>query len=312
MENLVTDSAETATTTAYAGASQGAIKHHYDVGNDFWSLWLDPRMTYSCALWESGDTLDTAQLRKLDFHIDSAHAAGARRVLDVGCGWGSMLGRLLERGSKHVTGLTLSKEQHDWIAAWKDDRVEVKTTGWADYEADAPFNSIISVGAFEHFARPGMTRAEKVDAYRSFFDRCHGMLQPGSWLSLQTIAKGDVTLDGRGLRDYSFIMRRIFPESDLPRLSEVTQAIEGRFELVALHNDRWDYVRTCEVWLRRLNAARSAVLESFDEELFDVYARYLEACIHQFADGHAVLLRFALRRIDRGAPLPIGGVRDGA
>jgi cyclopropane-fatty-acyl-phospholipid synthase len=312
MHDLVTERTRVDTAAPYLGASEQAIRHHYDIGNDFWNLWLDSRMTYSCALWEPGDTLDSAQLRKLDFHIDSAHAAQAQRALDVGCGWGSMLGRLLERGTEHVTGITLSAQQHDWIAAWDDDRIEVQTTGWADYEPADRFNAIISVGAFEHFARPGMTRQEKVGAYRQFFDHCHRLLFPGGWLSLQTIAKGDVALDACGLRDYSFIMRRIFPESDLPHLSDITQALERRFELVALHNDRWDYVRTCEAWLVRLDAAKSTAVDRFGEEIFDVYNRYLTACIRQFASGHAVLLRIGLRRIDRTLPLRIGASRDAA
>ena len=82
----------------YLGARSGAIRHHYDVGNDFWQVWLDPTMSYSCAMWEGPvDDLESAQRRKLDFHTEQARAAGAARVLDIGCGWGAQLMHLVGR-----------------------------------------------------------------------------------------------------------------------------------------------------------------------------------------------------------------------
>jgi cyclopropane-fatty-acyl-phospholipid synthase len=294
-------------TAPYAGASRGAIAHHYDVDTEFWRLWLDERVTYSCALWEDGDTLDRAQERKLDFMIDGAGAAGAARVLDIGCGWGSMLRRLRERGAEHVVGITLSEAQRDAIAAWDDPHVEVHATGWADYRSDEPFDAIISIGAFEHFARLGLTRDGKVDAYRAFFDRCHELLRPDGRLALQTIAKGDVALDGRGVRDFALIATQIFRESDLPHPADIVHAIEQRFEPELLRNDRPHYVRTCRAWLERLEANRDAAVAVAGEDVYDLYRRYLEACIRQFERGHAYLLRTFLRRVEPGTPFRLGG-----
>src|SRR5688572_25683389 len=94
------------------GASRSAIRHHYDLSNDFYALWLDPSMTYSSALWSDGDSLASAQRRKLDFHIEGARAPGAARVLDVGCGWGGLLQRAVDDwGVGHAVGLTLSQAQ---------------------------------------------------------------------------------------------------------------------------------------------------------------------------------------------------------
>src|SRR3984885_8896233 len=99
---------------ATGGASRRAIEHHYDVGRDFYDLWLDSRRVYSCAYWPGAldDDLDAAQTAKLAWHVTAAGADGAVRVLDVGCGWGALLGYLTaERGVGHVTGLTLSADQ---------------------------------------------------------------------------------------------------------------------------------------------------------------------------------------------------------
>src|SRR5690349_6237068 len=138
---------------AYLGAGAAAIRHHYDVGNEFWQVWLDPTMTYSCAMWEAADgdveDLEQAQRRKLDYHIAQARAAGATRVLDVGCGWGSMLMRLVNSYEvKHVVGLTLSDAQAQYARAIAPSNVEVLLRNWSDYEPSAPFDAVISIGAF--------------------------------------------------------------------------------------------------------------------------------------------------------------------
>src|SRR5437660_5758563 len=120
---------------AYLGASAGAIRHHYDVSNEFFALWLDPTMTYSCALWEPGDTLERAQIRKLDDVLDGVRARGAARLLDVGCGWGSLLRRATESyGVRRAVGLTLSEHQADWLATRSlAPDVDVLVRNWVDY-----------------------------------------------------------------------------------------------------------------------------------------------------------------------------------
>jgi len=287
--------------SGYLGASAGAIQHHYDVGNDFVRLWLDPTMTYSCALWGDGDDLERAQLRKLDHMLDAAGAGEGARVLDVGCGWGSLLRRAVDRGAERAVGLTLSREQHAHVSAWRDPRVEVHLHGWAEFESETPFDAVVSIGAFEHFARLGLTRDERVASYRDFFARCHRLLRPGGRLALQTIAKGDVAVDRQGMRDLLLIVKRMFPESELPQPADVLHASEGRFEVVTLRNDRQHYARTCGAWLEALRARREEALAVADEATVELYEEYLAACVRQFRGGHAVLLRVALRRIDRSA-----------
>src|SRR5437660_2169821 len=184
-----------ATEVTNAGASTEAIQYHYDVSNEFYQLWLDPTMTYSGALYEPGDTLETAQLRKIDYHIDQARAAGAKRVLDVGCGWGGLLRRLAEtHGVGEAVGLSLSQAQVEWGRRIAPSNVDLRIENWSDHEPAALYDGIISIGAFEHFARLESTDAERIASYRSFFARCRDWLKPHGRISLQTFAYGSLRL----------------------------------------------------------------------------------------------------------------------
>ncbi|HEU4702107.1 MAG TPA: cyclopropane-fatty-acyl-phospholipid synthase family protein [Conexibacter sp.] len=283
-----------------SGASAADIRHHYDLGDDFYALWLDPTRTYSCARWDGpDDTLEAAQLRKLDQLAAAAHAPAGGRVLDVGCGWGSMLRRLVERhGVGHAAGLTLSDAQAASIAAWADDRHTVHVESWAEHAPRAPYDAIVSIGAFEHFADYGVAREQRVEAYRAFFERCRQWLPPGGRLVLQTIAKGgNVRIDRRTLRDAVFVTERIFRGSELPWPSEILQASERRFEVVRVRNDAEDYRRTTQAWLDRLVARRAEAQALVGGEAVADYERYLDASARSFANGHLALMRIVLARV---------------
>jgi cyclopropane-fatty-acyl-phospholipid synthase len=284
----------------YGGASAEAIQHHYDLDNDFYALWLDPTRTYSCALWEGeDDTLEAAQLRKLDYIAEGARAPGARRVLDVGCGWGGMLRRLVDHhGVGHAVGLTLSQAQADFVAEWGDDRLDVRLENWADHEPSEPYDAIVTIGAFEHFADFGMPRPERVDAYRGFFERAFEWLPPRGRMSVQTIVKGsNGRLDRRTARDMLWVVDRIFPESQIPWASEVLEAGEKHFDVVSMRGDADHYSRTCAEWLARLRASRAQAVEIVREEAVADYERYLDAFVRAFANRHVSLARIVFERI---------------
>jgi cyclopropane-fatty-acyl-phospholipid synthase len=284
----------------YQGASAEAIQQHYDVSNEFYELWLDPTRCYSCALWEGeDDNHEAAQKRKLDYLIQGARATAAKRVLDVGCGWGGLLRRLVEiHGVDRVTGLTLSQAQADHVATWADDRYDVRVQNWADHRPDTPYDAIISIGAFEHFADMGLSRADRVAAYRRFFESCREWLPPGGRLALQTNVKGNNTrLDRKSARDLLFIIDRIFPQSELPWPSEVLEASERLFDVITLRNDPDHYARTCGEWFDGLRRNKSRAIELVGEETVHDYERYLSAAVDAFKRRHIGLIRVVFERV---------------
>lgn len=278
------------------GASTPAMRRHYDLRNDFYALWLDASsMSSTCALYEEGDDLDLAQLRKIDRHVAAARAGQRGRVLDIGCGWGNLLFRLIDaHGVGRAVGLTVSQTQAQWIGRHPDPRIEVRLESWVDHEPEALYDAIISIEAIEAFARPGLSSAEKIEIYRAFFERCHRWLRPGGGMSLQMIAYGNSDAQDLG----GFLANEFFPESDLPKLAEVASAIERRFEIVTLCNGREHYTRTLRAWLDRLQGHRAEAERLVGEEIVERYLRHLRLCIYMFATGGCDLHRIALRRID--------------
>jgi len=276
------------------GASAGAIQYHYDLSNAFYALWLDADRTYSCAMWAAQDSLESAQQRKLDYHIEMSGARNAARVLDVGCGWGSTLARLVEHaGVERAVGLTLSEEQAKYVRDLAHSGVDVSVESWAQHAAVEPYDAVISIGAFEHFARPGLDESGRVHAYRAFFRRCHEWLRADGRLSLQTIAYGTASRSDLN----AFILDEIFPESDLPTLSEIVQACDGLFEILVIRNDRLDYARTFSEWSRRLDANRDAALALIGEHKLRTYEKYHGLFQIGFHVGAMNLLRIGLRRL---------------
>lgn len=274
-------------------AATRAIRHHYDVGNDFYGLWLDSSLSYSCAMpTVATDTLDVAQQRKLRFHLDAVRADTARSILDVGCGWGAILEQAsVEYGVTRAVGLTLSEAQTRHIRELALPGVEVRTENWMDYAPDDRFDGIISIGAFEHFARPDDTPTEKIGIYREFFSRCRTWLNTDGTLSLQTIAYANMTRTGAN----SFMQQEIFPDADLPSLTEIVSAADGLFEVQSVANGRLDYAWTCEQWARRLRARREEAAALVGEDVVARYERYLKMSAIGFRMNKICLLRLVLR-----------------
>lgn len=273
------------------GATTNDIATHYDIGNRFYALWLDPSWVYSCAMWEPGDDLTRAQQRKLTHHIEQARAPGKKRVLDIGCGWGALLQQLVnQHGVQRALGLTLSDAQASHVRALRDPRIDVRTESWEAHVPEEPYDAIISIGALEHFVRPEMTDAQRVARYAEFFRVCRSWLAPGARMSLQTIAYGNMP----GGKLASFITDEVFPGSDLPRLHQLAAAFDGPFRVVLLRNDPVDYARTCTEWCDRMLAHRTAAESMVGPQKVLVYERYLRMSAAGFNKGALNLYRITL------------------
>jgi cyclopropane-fatty-acyl-phospholipid synthase len=289
--------------------SAADIEAHYDVGNDFYALWLDETLAYSAALWDGigqaepeDIALARAQRAKFDHHLDlaGAPANGAFRLLDVGCGWGGLLDHAVGTGrATEATGLTLSRAQFDHVSTTARPGVDVALESWETHRPERPYDGIVSVGAFEHFVTSSTPADERVSAYAAYFERCHGLLRAGGSMSLQTIAYDGVA--GQAGPVGSFVTGDIFPGGTLPRLAEITAACDTYFSVRVLRSSADDYARTLAVWSTRLHRARGEAEALVGNEVLRRYRLYLRACETTFARGAATLYRIGLER--RAEPL---------
>jgi cyclopropane-fatty-acyl-phospholipid synthase len=278
------------------GASAEAIQYHYDVGNGFYSTWLDKSMTYSAALWPDVDfanfTLEDAQAAKLDWHINGLGLNAGDRLLDVGCGWGSLMHRAItSRDLSAAIGLTLSKEQASWIAANIGDApITVRICPWQEYADEKPFDAIVSIGAMEHFARPEMDRTKKVACYSEFFEFCSKNLRNDGRLSLQSITWMNI----RPEQERESLPDHIFPESTLPHLAEITAAAEPWFHVIEMHNRPKDYSRTLRKWVENIRLHRDKLSDLHGAETVERYINGWGVFIIAFQRELLGLSRFRL------------------
>lgn len=280
------------------GASREAIQFHYDFGNDFYAAWLDSGMTYSAALWPDeerpGIDLATAQLAKLDHHIDFVRLNAGDSLLDVGCGWGSLLNRAVSRVDlSEAVGLTLSERQYGWITERNaDSRIECRLSAWQDFADDRRFSAIISIGALEHFARPEMTRDEKLRCYEDFFRFCHEHLADKGRLSIQTITWMNMAAED----EKDNLPVDIFPESNLPQVLEVIQAADKYFHLLQSSNRPQDYARTLHIWMKRIREHRDELAEAYGKDDVQRYFNGFANFVLGFQNGVIGLSRFGFEK----------------
>jgi cyclopropane-fatty-acyl-phospholipid synthase len=315
---------------AYKGTSSEAILHQYDFLGEFYRLTLGPELVYSYGMWEDGDTLESAQLRKLDHHAEAAHAVGAERVLDVGCGWGSLLHRLV--GTHHVghaVGLTMSPGQAAWVRSQQWPRCEVRAENWFDHKPDSPYDAIIAIEAIEHFAGSTMWRTKRVARYRAFFERCHSWLRPDGRLSLQANTwnnrgwlaslvlpardsgpqSGTSSANGRpglknnvydgikNVREGIHASRTVFPECFLPTHAELTEAGHGLFKVLEVRSDPEDGVLTLRSWLDRARANRTRGAELIGEKAVSDIIREQRAALKFMRERRYTVLRMAFEKV---------------
>lgn len=269
------------TDSTNAGASQEAIEFHYDMPAAFFALWLGKSMTYTAARYiDDGMSLDEAQVNKINYHLDSAKVSEGGRMLDIGCGWGTLLKTAVtDRGAASAHGLTLSPLQHQYINGLGLPNVSADLQSYEDFEPDTQFTSITSVGAFEHFVQPESTKEERHETYSKLFANCAKWMTKDGQFSLQTMAWGDASESERaGIKIHD-----IFPESDLPEIAEVIHAAHPYLELVSMENRPLDYAQTLAAWADGLKANKDEAINIVGEER---YKFYMDSC-----KGGALLYR---------------------
>ncbi len=261
-------------------------------------------------MWEEGAaTLEEAQTAKLARLARFAGVGPGHRVLDVGCGWGGTLRYCIdEAGAASGVGLTLSDAQADHIRAesrenGRDD-LAVEVCAWQDYAPDAskdfvPFDSIISIGAFEHFATIRQrTKCEHIEQYRAFFETCARLSTDGARLGLQTIVNSRHYDRGSdSLRDIFYIMTKVFPGSALPSLNDIALSVANIYEIEELRTIGLDYRKTLEAWDANLRENRKEAVRLNGEEAVEHYFRYFDICIRFFGDRTIDLCQASLRKI---------------
>jgi len=258
-----------------------AVRHHYDVGNDFFALFLDRSMTYSCAYFSGGaQTLEEAQAAKLELVCRKLDLREGARILDVGCGWGSFVIHAARRHGVRAVGITLSEEQARLATerareAGVADRVEIRV---ADYRevSDGPFDAIASIGMVEHVGE------ERIDVYAR---RLHELLRPGGRLLNHGIAKlQDLDTADEG----AFSERFVFPDGVPLPLSRVQRALE-RAGLVTRHVEGLpaDYHRTLGYWIGSFDAHWDDAVRLAGIERARIWKLYLRAGRQAFETGWA-------------------------
>jgi len=271
-----------------AGVDFDRIQAHYDLGDDFYALFLDESMTYSCGKFDLPETtLAEAQRAKIDLSLGKCELRPGMSLLDIGCGWGATAFRAAEQYGVNVTGLTLSQNQFDSAQrrALARGDVAFRLEGWETFDGHA--DRIVSIGAFEHFGHA---------KYEAFFDKCRQILPQDGVMLLHTITWGRPSTDEAFFDFILFLATEIFPGGELPEPETIVGlARHGGFELAHAESLRPHYARTLDCWTANLQHNRDQAVGLVGPEMFDKYIRYLTGAAETFRTGEVNVYQFKFR-----------------
>jgi cyclopropane-fatty-acyl-phospholipid synthase len=257
-----------------------AIAYHYDVSNDFYALWLDQNLVYSCAYFDSpGEDLDTAQLRKLDYICRKLRLKPGQHLLDIGCGWGGLVRYAAENYGVGVKGITLSEPQAELanqklVEAGLDDRARVVVQDYREVNVSEGYDALVSIGMFKHVG------AAKLGTY---FQKAMQMLRPGGVFINHGIASIATIKTRRGP---TFTQRYVFPDGELTPINVSLQAAEeAGFEVRDVESLREHYALTLRHWVRRLEDRHLQALEFVAEPVYRVWRLFMSASAYGFSTG---------------------------
>jgi cyclopropane-fatty-acyl-phospholipid synthase len=256
--------------------SRRNIAAHYDLGNEFFRHWLDAGMSYSSALYAEEDrSLEEAQMRKLDRVIDLAELAGGEKVLEIGCGWGALAGRVMARHDCSVTGISLSARQVDYARQRLNGSADLRMEDYRDVE-----------GTYDRILSVEMLEAVGEAYWPTFFGRLAKLLRPGGIAVLQAITIGDAFFETYRRRP-DFIQKYIFPGGLLPTARIIARECAAvGLELVSTDFFANSYTRTLAEWQKRFQIAWPAISPSgFDERFKRMWEYYLAYCQAGFTVG---------------------------
>ncbi len=265
------------------------VQHHYDLGDDFYKLWLDESMTYSCAFFESPDkTIEEAQQKKREIIYEKLQLNENDTLLDIGCGWGSIILESAERFGLKAVGITLSENQYRHVKEeikkrGLEGRVEVHLMHYEELpKLGKRFTKVVSVGMFEHVGK---------ENYKKFFRSVYSVLEKGGLFLLHTIGKLHPDSQSRWIRRY------IFPGGYLPSISEVLEGIRD-FELALIDLDNWrmHYYWTLKKWKERFLRHVDRIKAMYGKKFVRMWELYLTASAVSFLIGSNYVFQFLLSK----------------
>jgi cyclopropane-fatty-acyl-phospholipid synthase len=280
------------------------IRFHYDVSDDFYAIWLDPRRVYSCAYFrDPAMSLAQAQEAKLDHICRKLMLSPGQRFLDIGAGWGGLLLWAAEHYGVNATGITLSRNQHAYVNRLIEEkglqgRVQMRLQDYRDFEETQPFDRIASVGMFEHVGQANMP---------AYFGKIHRLLKPGGIVMNHGITAGSLQPGQLGAGMGEFIEKYIFPGGELLHVSHVLRDLSmSGLEMVDVENLRPHYARTLWAWSdaleSQLEAASRVLTQTHGDEgagtVLRAYRLYLSGCAMSFEQGWIALHQVVATRPD--------------
>jgi len=280
-----------------------SISHHYDVGNDFYKLWLDQEMVYSCAYFsDTEQTLDSAQEDKLDYICRKLRLTPGQTLLDIGCGWGALVCWAARKYGVKAHGITLSEQQFNYAQQrirdeGLQDQVSVELRNYIDLPADARYDRVVSVGMFEHIG---------VANFPAYFNTIKRVLAPGGLFLNHGITNDTGWQDTPITR---FINSYVFPDGELARINAVANAMENAgFEVIDVEGLRRHYAMTLRCWIKALQASKEQAVNVVNEATYRVWLLYMSGSAYYFDQG-SINVYQVLAGHDREA-LTVGLRRD--
>ncbi|UOR41145.1 cyclopropane fatty acid synthase [Helicobacter pylori] len=274
------------------------ISKHYDLGNDFYSIWLDETLSYSCAYFKKDDdTLHAAQLQKLDHTLKKLHLKPGEKLLDIGCGWGYLSIKAAQEYGAQVMGITISSEQYKQAnkrvqALGLEGKVTIKLLNYQDLDGRLyRFDKVVSVGMFEHVGK---------DNLPFYFKKVKEVLKKGGMFLLHSIL---CCFEGK---TNAWVDKYIFPGGYLPSLREVMSVMsECDFHLLMAESLRIHYAKTLDIWRDNFNHNLDQVKRlGYDERFIRMWDLYLRTCASAFRVGSADLFQLLLTNsVDNTFPL---------